>query len=191
MDKISIYNQALGRIGISLALTGENDSGVELTTCNRFYDSVLSEVLSAYPWRCVRSVKKLARVIDSDNPRADWQYCFVLPANYLSVIPDLMRANGFHDWEIAGDKIFANTSEITLYYTSTPDNPGVIAPHVVNCIVLKLAVKIAPLILKGGDDVLKSVLQEYESIELPRALALEVRESFKPSGKQRWVGGHK
>lgn len=183
MDKLTLFNQALTRLGVSDVLSSEDDDSTEAMLCRRMYDQALTEVLESYPWRCVRSCADLAEL--AENPRSDYRHAFTLPADFLAMIPEL-APHGCR-WEIARGILLTDAGRFRLIYSARPETPALFPAHLANLVSLKLAILIAPALLGGARNTGQRLLEEYERIAWPAAVRQEVRESFQRPKSRNWL----
>jgi hypothetical protein len=78
MDKIGIWNIALGNIGISKFVSSPDEQSNEARTCRIFYDQALNRALEESPWNFARSYVDLQ---DIGSPPAKWAYRYRYPAD--------------------------------------------------------------------------------------------------------------
>lgn len=128
-SKIDIINMALRRLGeqpIS-AITEESEAAGVMTD---IYDILLDNELRQWSWPFATTTVSLAQVSGETPP--DWGYVFQLPSNYLQVVRLIDPNTGTTitewiflnndwgvknlDWKIREDKLYINTSSVTLEY---------------------------------------------------------------------------
>lgn len=87
MDVVSLYNQALGKVGTRTTVSATNEGSNESNACNVFYDSVRKATLRAAPWNFARKQALLTQLKSSaDTPNtvpAPWAYEYAFPNDCL------------------------------------------------------------------------------------------------------------
>jgi hypothetical protein len=82
MDRITIINRALARIGC-LPIISEADPGPAGTGLLATHDSVIDDILSKHPWRFTLRFAALNRLADA--PASGWKAAFALPPDRLAL----------------------------------------------------------------------------------------------------------
>ena len=99
--KVGIYNMALAAIGVSRFVNSVDEGTIETNTLNVFWDTVVDQVLQAFPWGFAMRYA-LLQAINKTVP--GWVYVYASPADSLQarlILPDITRANGLTLSELA------------------------------------------------------------------------------------------
>ena len=134
-SKTTLYNQALGQIGITRRIALPTEASVEAETCELYYDLLRRSVLSAAHWPSCRGtfrLNKLAEKLDgtawtNGDPQAGWLYAYALPADYIRA----RYLNGMDFFELSAytaadfnqqNGIVTNVPQAVLTYTRDNTN---------------------------------------------------------------------
>jgi hypothetical protein len=94
VDKVEIWNRALGRIA-GAPIASENDPGLAASWCRRFYKEVVDNQLEGpHDWSWAKQRVALSSVATNDRD-GEWLYGYNLPHNMASpirMLPDLTSA---------------------------------------------------------------------------------------------------
>lgn len=82
-NQVGVYNMALGRLGVSEAVTSPSQNTLPAQLCTRFYDTCRQEVLRAHPWSFALRAEQLAEVDDQTFP--GWAYVYEYPDECLNM----------------------------------------------------------------------------------------------------------
>ncbi len=118
-SSIDICSQALIKIGAS-GISSFEDGTAEAEVAESLYPYIRDALLSSYPWSFALSQTKLARL--ETAPVADYQYAYLLPADFLRIISagSGNRGKGV-EYRIVKDCLYSNLSQINLTYLRRPD----------------------------------------------------------------------
>lgn len=117
--KLKICNDALIMLGAN-ELTSFSDGTDAAKICDRLYDNVRDQVLSAYPWTFSLKKVQLARLADA--PNSEWSYAYQIPGDALGNGIKAVRASEAvsaplsTDWEIQGDQLLTDLAEVWCDY---------------------------------------------------------------------------
>lgn len=109
--KLAVINIALKEFGI-LNVTKTSDD-VVAERLNQRFDATYMRLLSEYNWGFAKAYQKLTQPLSTSTFPDEWNYSFVLPANYIKTYktyPDYAR------YELAGGTLNTNEAEFGLYY---------------------------------------------------------------------------
>jgi len=130
---VQIASQALKLLGDN-TITAFSDPGNGAETMNEIYEQTLECLLTENYWRF--AIKKAALSLNaSPTPLNQYQYKYDLPADFLAM--QTVRPTGT-SWEIFGDELYSNQSELDIDYTYKPDE-SVLPPYFVKLLVYRLA----------------------------------------------------
>ena len=117
--KLTICNDALIMIGAN-ELTSFADGTDAAKICDRLYDNVKDQVLSAYPWTFSLKKVQLSRLVDA--PNSEWSYAYQIPGDALGNGIKAVRATSAvsaplsTDWEIQGNQLLTDLSAVWCDY---------------------------------------------------------------------------
>jgi hypothetical protein len=114
-SKVSIISNAfilLGKKPINtLDLTNST-----IVAASNIYELVLPDLLSKCPWRSAMINQTLSRV--NETPNNNWQYIFQLPTDPKIIY--LYNVEPLTAYEIYGDKLYTNVTEVKVDYVYKP-----------------------------------------------------------------------
>jgi len=195
---VAIANEALAEIAAgSIAAFDENSR--EASEVNRFFNTILEEILDWTEWGFAIRYVALAR-ITNDRP-AEWMYVYAKPTDCAN--PKAIRAEEndvsfattfgpttapFQDayplhYLVEGDKIYTNVENATLVYSTTAIEANELPPLVRRAMTLELAARIAYPVKK--DAKLADTLVRKAEVAKSRAIADE--ENKNPRKSPRYV----
>ena len=115
---IALCSRALIKIGAQ-GISSFHEGTAEADVAFYLYGSVRDAMLSAHPWRFATAQTGLALL--EEEPLADYQYAFALPADFLRAISCGSGRRGLGvDYRIHENKLHANQKQITLTYIFRP-----------------------------------------------------------------------
>lgn len=111
---ISICSNALILLGDN-PISSFSEPGAGAQTASNLYESSYINLLSMHRWRFATKKADLSRL--STSPINEWQYQYQMPTDMVAIIT--VYPNG--DYEIYGDKIYANTNTLSIDYVYRVD----------------------------------------------------------------------
>lgn len=126
MAQIDVYNQALSAIGTKSKFATIADAGVEIETCNLWFQPVRDLVLSAAPWSAAKATAKLVVAVERDtaadwvatDPPPGWLFSYTLPADIAR--PRYLSQFGRFELGVSSanvKQLFTNEEDAILIYT--------------------------------------------------------------------------
>lgn len=166
MDKISLVNVALGRIGVA-AVDSLEEKSQAARTVNQFYDNVLLGLLRRFAWSFAARMQELALV---DNVYGKYKFAYRVPTDCVMVrrLYDgkfiyYPRDNKF---KIIGDKdgkvLLTDIDKAVIEYTAEVTDTEVFDDAFVEVFTWKLAGEMA-LSLTGNEQLMQTCLSAYNS----------------------------
>lgn len=163
MDKIGIYNMAIGRIGGSQFVQSPDEQSNQRITCDVYFDNCLERVLTAFPWNFADRKASLA---DIGSPPQEWLYRYRYPNDcqkVRAVVPDLSSLSSFltkravayygicnfYPFRVIGDEanngkaILSNLKAPFIWYTAKITNLGLWSADATSALGWLLAAEIA------------------------------------------------
>ena len=113
-SKINICSNALILLG-DRPISSFNDPGAGAEVASNLYESSYINILSMHRWRFATKKVQLSR--SSEVPLNEWQYQYQLPTDIVAVITTYPNTN----YEIYGDKLYANDGSISIDYVYRMD----------------------------------------------------------------------
>ncbi|HLD89474.1 MAG TPA: hypothetical protein VI911_00385 [Patescibacteria group bacterium] len=189
MDKpntlTAIANLALTLLG-EATISSIDSTDARAVVARRVFPQVLREVQSSYRWP--ELIVEWAPTAAEETNSADDLYRFELPAACLRIL-DIMTDRAYR---VEGGYLITAEEEPTVRYLAYSETPGDWSTQLVQCVVHKLAIEIAPTLTEGlkRRDALQ---QEYELRILPQArhvssIGSEAR-SYRPR-RHQWARAH-
>jgi hypothetical protein len=147
---------------------------------NSFYDHTLEELLSDVPWAFAR--KHTSVIADGAAPTQGYAKRYALPTDFIQ----LLRVNGvdttenFGQWEIVGGFIHTDIgSPIAIDYTAQVTDVAVFPAPFIECLIARIAAKIALPLTASGDLVQAMATVAIETMQRPSVKVL-IEKSSKP-----------
>jgi len=113
-SKISICSNALILLG-EAPISSFDDPGAGALTAANLYESSYINMLSMHRWRFATKKAQLGRL--SAAPLNEWQYQYQLPTDIVALITTYPNTN----YELYGDKLYANDATISVDYVHRMD----------------------------------------------------------------------
>lgn len=205
-NAVNICNKALAKMGggrdNATTITALGDGTDTSDNCDLIYTSVRREVLKRMkPQECTYYAE--CEESSFSGEKADWEYVFDLPSNYLDMIKQCDE--GDHTIEYAYEIIqgylvsnnYSNTGGDKAYikYIKNETDASVFSDEVVEAITTKLAAELAPLEI-GGEWSWKrrqDLLEEYETLVLSKSMGINRAAQYNDESinadKYSWLGG--
>lgn len=150
---VDICNLALSGLGDAAGVVSIDppDNSVQARYCATYYPIALNSLLSR-GWSFNTRRALLAEVT---NPSLQWQFCLVIPADYISMIAllgDQINEEKSYSIEVLQDNtrvIFCNTQIADLVYYSSAVSPNNFSPLFVDALVIIMQYYLAGSIIKG------------------------------------------
>ncbi len=158
---IQISNYALSYIG-DRRIESFSDNSKEARLCSLFFTQSVNEVLQMVDWK--ESVKRQRLTMNTEPPLHGWEYSYRLPEDcirLLTVNEDFLSLS--KDFEIEGDNILSNDSEIYLRYISEITDFSNASPLFIKSVSYNLACNIA-LSLTGSLQIKQSMYQMMSGV---------------------------
>ena len=171
-SKLDIINLAFNVLNKS-SVNSVSSAGEFSDAADRAYDMLMPAEIAIQSWRFATKIQGLNLLVDP-APLSWWRYQLQLPSDYLAAVRTYPR----FDFQIFGDKIYANAKDIKLEYRYVP-NPTALPAYFVHYFVLKLAAWFADAVAQ--DDNLSRSLEAKSIMELQKALFCDSQSHPTPS----------
>lgn len=177
-EEVTICNQALDRIG-STNFTYTVQTGVTGIKCNTHYEQTRRAVIRSFEWNFASARKILSA--ETSTPDFEWDYQYKLPSDFLRMKGLYSR----YDFEIEGDLLLTNDTEVEIRYIKDVTIPADFDPLFTEVLVLTLAKKlINPLAGTKTTQLKEDVLRDL-NIATVRARAV-CRAESEDRGRSSW-----
>lgn len=114
ISAVSICSNALILLGDN-PISSFSDPGAGAQTASNLYESSYINLLSMHRWRFATKKADLSRL--TATPKNEWQYQYQIPTDIVAVITTYPVTN----YEIYGDKIYANEASLSIDYVYRVD----------------------------------------------------------------------
>ena len=148
MDKTTIANLALNRVGEQIIMN-VNDDSENAVRVRLVFDQVFEEVLRNHNWKCCTFRQKLAET--TDDPVFGWQHSYQLPTN-PKCVKILRISNLSSNWTKQGDKLLTNATGVSCVYIGKPDETYYdnLDASLIKVLYLSLAVELAYMFVENN-----------------------------------------
>jgi hypothetical protein len=161
LSQVQICNLALSRIGITQAIDSIDEASNEARQCKLLFDPCLEDLISSHDWPFANRIAELGLV--EENPTPSWTYSYRLPADYLKV--NFIEEDDSEEFQISSDAsgglFYSNLDSVTLNYTASITDIGIIPTDVAWVLAGKLAYELAPA-LSRSDSVIERAFRWYQ-----------------------------
>lgn len=165
-SKVDIVSNALLLVGHTSISSFDPDQGAGAAVGEALYDTTLSYLLSTTYWRFSVKQQSLNRL--TATPLEGWQYAFQIPTDLVT----LHRVRPRSNYQIFGDLIYSNQTELTADYTFLPEATE-LPSYFVQVLQYKLAADFA---ISITNDTQKNQLYEVKyNRELKIAMAADAK----------------
>ncbi len=176
-SETDICNQALLKVGAKPpigSLVAEDSDNARI--CRTFYASVRDAVLRSHPWNC--AIKRTTLTALATGPLMDYDHRYQLPTNpwCLRILQVGTLEEQPTRWKVEGRQLLADLNSPKIAYIKRITDTNEFDALLFDALVLKLAIKIAMPLTKN-DSIVKSLVDELESISLPEARSIDGQES--------------
>jgi len=146
MDRVTIINRALGRIGC-LAIQSDAEPGPAGVEVVNTYDAVLEDILSKYPWHFATRFEALSPL--TDTPPLGWKTQFLMPPSRLA-LPRAYYDSATSDvpllrFQISENRVFTATSICFAEFQISPPPaqwPGYFRELMTLCLAAEYALEV-------------------------------------------------
>lgn len=159
-SKIDIISNAMLLIGTP-TINSLTDGTTRSNVAAALYESTTNSLLCSNRWRFAHARQELSQL--SEQPAHTWRYAYQVPADMLMPV----SIDPLGDYEIYGDQLHTNLSDVTLDYINRPSEskfPG----YFVKLLEIRLAVEFAIPITENR--ALKETLKEDMKMALNQAM---------------------
>lgn len=182
---LDIANRALVRLGqTTLASLTEGTQAAAMV--NLLLEEAVNYVSAYHHWR--GTVARLQLAASTETPVSDFDYAYPLPNDFLSLA--LTEAGPAVDtdtggaWQIEGNSIVTNATEVFITYHKSPASPAELLPAIVEAIVYVLAWKLCPILT--SNDAMTALLGAEKEAALSRAVTANGRsEAYNTEAAER------
>ena len=162
-SKVQIISDAFVNLGKQPVNSPLTDNPIYIAASG-IYDRILPVVIVKHPWRFSIKTFELATLTD-EIPFDRWSYVYQLPGEMLLLI----RTDPLINFEIYGDKLYANVNELKIEYqykASESEFPA----HFADLMTLELTARIAMTVTQLGDLAQMWRTEAQKALMLARAI---------------------
>lgn len=190
MTETEICNMSLGRIGANRINDFQTSSSVEAIACRLIFWPTVNYLLESIDWPFARARAHLSESIDI--PSFEWEHQFILPSDFLCLRANYSESpsdyvNG--RWELEGNKILTNDTEVDLKYTRKVTSVNEFSPLFIEVLKLQLAFNLIPMIAGISAPALTEVIYGELNQKINKARTRIMQES-NSSGRSDWHYAH-
>ena len=157
MTQTNICNLALSKLGAEQIITMTPPSETNAKRCNVWWSQTVGMCLEAHPWTFAMGRATLAQL--SEEPAFDFAYYYQLPGDFLKDI--LVNGDRESAYEIEGDRIITDLSEVNLLYTKRLDNAYLWPSEFCMMVAMLLAANMAVLFKGVNKAQVRDLMNEY------------------------------
>lgn len=198
---VEICNMALSFIGETAQVQSINppDQSSQAVICSRFYPIALKATLEMHRWAFATNTVALVECHPSD--KSAWDYCYILPDNFLKAICVLPseHANDYQEaqeFSVEQDesglpRVYTDQEDAVLKYTMYVSFTRMFPPLFQTALAWHLASMIAGPIIKGevGANESKRCLQMMMMYLGKASVADSEVRNIKPAANTSWIAG--
>ena len=134
-SETDIWSIALNLLGAE-QVTIYDDPSKRARLCRELYPGIRDAVLRAYPWKCAREERQLARLATAPSRR--FAYGYSLPTDpYCLWVPKLLNED--LDYEIMGRYLLSDDGDVSIVYIKRITDPGLFDSQLTQAIATRLA----------------------------------------------------
>ncbi len=175
----SICNQSLGKLGSKRINNFEDDteSSPQAIQCRLHFVPTRDALIRSHAWRFASDRATLSR--DTETPDFEWDFQYFLPNDFMlmkSIFEGRFTSPNFRSYEIEGDLILTNETEMEIKYVKKVTDASKFDPLFVKVLTLLLADEmIGPL--AGGDARIQKKIDIALDRLMPAVRALDGQET--------------
>lgn len=196
MDKIHIWNMALGFIG-TRTIAAEEERAPEAIQCALFWDSARRQVLRDFPYNFAQRRQWLAAVPLPEGWEIDWRFAYALPDACLKAHKIYSRSiiQGNHGRghafmvasTLTGESIvLCSAASALLCYTADITDVNCFDDTFISLVACKLAALIAVPLLKHNSARVQELEERYRA-SLPAAAQASASEGYSIAPTDAWL----
>lgn len=188
MTKLEIASLALLRVGNNRISSLDEDS-IDAELINTLLNPSIREVLREANWSS--ALKRVNLTQNTDIPAFQYNYAYTLPADLIRLV-QVYNSEGQIDsqnyWRIEGKNLLTDMAAVNITYIHFPDDVDILDQLCAQTIICKLAMKLA-YPKTENEELVKSLIMEYEQITAQRAKSIDAIENFEEStfGEVSWI----
>lgn len=179
--KVSICNRALASLGVRNRIASMSEDSEPARKCNLILDSIIEEVLRAYPWNCATDRASLAQ--SSASPAFGYAYKYALPNDCLRVIGMEYEDS---EYKIEGRFLLTDETEANIIYIKKIDDVNTLDILCRAAISARLAAELA-IPLTNSNSIQEAMWQLYSG-KLTEAIEIDAQEETPGQWKsESWI----
>ena len=166
-----------------------DEDSTDALLINTLFDTAVEEVLREGIWSS--AMKRAKLVANIDAPLFQYNISYALPTDMARLV-QVYDADGrifkTNYWKVEGKALFTNMAEVNITYIHIPTDIQILDALCAKTIVNKLATQLA-YPKTENETLVKSLIEEYESIMVQKAKSIDAIENFEEStfGEISWI----
>lgn len=174
--QVGICNEALLRFG-SVTILSIDDETREARACKTLWDGARDALIESHPWGFAMKRAALGSPL-VDAPAFGFEYAYSLPADCLRVWES---EDELTDWAVEDGTFLADIEAPKIRYIAKITDVSKYPPSFCRCLAAALAADLSSKLLEDRGRQRAALLDELETILLPRARMLNTIERPKVS----------
>lgn len=166
--KAQIFNRTLVLLELEPVTSDVTKDNKKIRVLNAIWEFLPRELMYKYAWLFTIKQARLPKLDESGI--AGFEHVYQTPNLLLATLRPTNEV--YNDLKIQGDRIYSKYPELTLNYIQYVDNMDKWTTGFNECLSYELAIEAAG-ILTGSSAKGKNLLEKYESLVLPRNLAVD------------------
>jgi hypothetical protein len=168
-SKVALVNLALVKIGAK-RISSFTENTPEARAVNAIYDDIRDEVLTEHLWSFAQKRAVLATLSTTPVMTEDGMtIVYAKPSDFLK-LNFVSDSNAIV--KVEQDGILSDTTGLKIIYTARIDDPTKYFPQFVSALACRLAVELCYNLIESATKA-QALMEEYEKIKLPRAIAID------------------
>lgn len=191
MDKLTIWNMALGWIGTK-TVASERENTFEAIQCGLFWDSARRQSLRDYPWNVAQRRVWLAEIPMPEGWEMDYSTAYAMPDDCVKaskVFRDGRKETRFvlaYNPVTSSRALLTNAPKALLLYTADVGDVALNDDLFAGVLARKLATLIAVPILRNNTSKVQELEQLYRA-SIPTALEADAGEGSEEEKPDSWI----
>lgn len=181
MTATTIANLALARLG-NTTISDITEDSETARACQVLYNQTRREVLRSHRWNFATKRAALSEL--DEEPAFGWEHQFAIPSDCLRILEVGESEHGdtlSERFVIEGTSILTDQDSVNLVYVYDCENPDIFDPLFVECLTVKLAVKLSTT-LAGTSSLAERLMVEYDRMIGPLARRIDANEGRRRKG---------
>jgi len=183
-SEVEICKLALLKFGEKFTITSiDTPTNREERACSVLYPILRDQITYSHPWNFAMKRADISAQL-STTPAFGYDYAYTLPTDPVCLrVWELYGSDA--EWEVESGELLVNQDEeIYIRFIAQVTETGKFSPDYVNCLATLLGAELAAMLMgDGGINKRQALLQELNTVLLPKAYRLNAIEGNKPRHK--------